>query len=129
VDLKKDRNVLHAAYNDAQGVTSAFNLNLLTRINRELDADFDLKAFEHRAHYDEDRGRIEMHLVARRDQTVRIDGRSFRFAAGESIHTENSYKYSVEEFQALALRAGFEAREVWMDAQRLFSIHYLTVPR
>jgi dimethylhistidine N-methyltransferase len=129
VDLKKDRAVLHAAYNDAQGVTSAFNLNLLTRINRELDADFDLQAFEHRAHYDEDQGRIEMHLVSTRDQTVRIDGRTFRFAAGESIHTENSCKYSVEEFQALARRAGFEAQEVWVDAQRLFSIHYLTVPR
>jgi dimethylhistidine N-methyltransferase len=129
VDLKKDAGVLHAAYNDAQGVTAAFNLNVLRRINRELDADFDLEEFEHRAHYDEQAGRIEMHLVSKRDQQVHVAGRAFAFVAGESIHTENSYKYGVEEFQALARRAGFEPEHVWIDPQGLFSIHYLTVPR
>lgn len=128
VDLKKERSVLHAAYNDAQGVTAAFNLNVLHRINRELGADFDIGSFEHRAHYDEKAGRVEMHLVSRRDQQVRIDGRTLPFSAGESIHTENSYKYSVEEFQKLAHQAGFEASHCWLDPQRLFSIHYLTVP-
>ncbi len=128
VDLKKDAGVLHAAYNDAQGVTAAFNVNVLRRINRELDADFDLESFEHRAHYDESVGRIEMHLVSRRDQQVRVATHTFRFEAGESIHTENSYKYSVLEFQALARRAGFEAGHVWIDAQGLFSIHHLVVP-
>jgi dimethylhistidine N-methyltransferase len=128
VDLKKDPLILHAAYNDAQGVTAAFNLNVLERINRELGGDFDLARFEHRAHYDEREGRIEMHLVSRAAQRVRVGGRDFEFGAGETIHTENSYKYSVEAFQALAARAGFAAEHCWIDPQRLFSIHYLTVP-
>jgi L-histidine Nalpha-methyltransferase len=128
VDLKKDERVLHAAYNDAAGITAAFNLNVLTRINRELEGDFDLDGFEHRAHYDANAGRIEMHLVSRRAQRVRVAGREFAFAAGETIHTENSYKYSIDEFQALAARAGFGAEHCWVDPQRLFSIHYLTVP-
>jgi dimethylhistidine N-methyltransferase len=128
VDLKKDPAMLHAAYNDAQGVTAAFNLNLLHRINRELAADFDVSAFEHRAHYAADAGRIEMHLVSRRDQRVTVAGRTFTFAAGETIHTENSYKYSVEEFQSLARQAGFEAVRCWVDPRHLFSIHYLAVP-
>ncbi|HEV7391955.1 MAG TPA: L-histidine N(alpha)-methyltransferase, partial [Burkholderiales bacterium] len=117
-----------AAYNDAKGVTAAFNLNLLSRINRELGADFDLDHYEHRAHYDERAGRIEMHLVSRRDQQVHIDGRTFQFTAGETIHTENSYKYSIEEFQQLARSAGFNANHYWVDPQALFSIHHLTVP-
>jgi dimethylhistidine N-methyltransferase len=129
VDLKKDPAILEAAYNDAQGVTADFNMNVLARINRELQADFDLAAFEHRAHYDPDAGRIEMHLVSRKAQQVRIGGDAFHFAAGETIHTENSYKYSVEEFQAIAKSAGFVPEHCWVDPQRLFSIHYLTVPR
>lgn len=125
VDLKKEEALLHAAYNDAQGVTAAFNLNLLARINRELGADFDLYAFRHHAFYNRDAGRIEMHLVSLTDQQVALAGRAFRFRHDETIHTENSYKYSVEEFQALAREAGFEAERCWIDAGRLFSIHYL----
>ena len=128
VDLKKERSVLHAAYNDARGVTAAFNLNVLARINRELGGDFDLAKFEHQAHYDPLAGRIEMHLVSRVRQRVRVGDREFEFAAGETIHTENSYKYAVDEFQTLATRAGFVAEHCWVDPQRLFSIHYLTVP-
>ena len=129
VDLKKDPARLHAAYNDAQGVTARFNLNLLTRINRELGADFDLAAFRHHAFYDAGLGRIEMHLVSERAQQVRVRGRVVTFRAGETIHTENSYKYSIEEFQALARSAGFTPEASWTDAERLFSVHYLTVPQ
>jgi dimethylhistidine N-methyltransferase len=128
VDMKKDRSVLHAAYNDAQGVTAAFNLNVLTRINRELGGDFDLERFVHSAHYDDAAGRIEMHLVSLASQRVRVGDREFQLRAGETIHTENSYKYTVEEFQALATQAGFFPEHCWVDPQRLFSIHYLTVP-
>lgn len=128
VDLKKDAAVLHAAYNDAQGVTAAFNLNLLARLNRELGADFDLDAFRHDAYYNESAGRIEMHLASLRDQQVTIGGHAFHFARGETIHTENSYKYAPAEFQALAREAGFEAEHCWVDPQALFSMHYLTVP-
>jgi dimethylhistidine N-methyltransferase len=128
VDLKKDPAVLHAAYNDAQGVTAAFNLNVLRRINEELGADFDLEAFEHQAFYNAEAGRIEMHLVSTRSQKVRIGSRTFTFASRETIHTENSYKYSVEEFQSLAREAAFDAEHCWIDPDRLFSIHYLTVP-
>ena len=126
-DLKKDVGLLHAAYNDAEGVTAAFNLNLLVRINSELGGDFDLSAFRHRAHYDPDKGRIEMHLVSRRDQTARVNGHSFAFAEGETIHTENSHKYTVEEFQHIAERSGFTAQRAWTDENELFSIHYLEV--
>ncbi len=128
VDLKKPSKLLHAAYNDSQGVTAAFNLNVLVRINRELGADFDLARYAHRAHYDEQAGRIEMHLVSSGEQKVSIAGYEFTFTDGETIHTENSYKYSVEDFQRLAREAGFEAQHCWVDVQRLFSIHYLTVP-
>lgn len=127
VDLKKDRAVLEAAYNDGAGITAAFNLNLLARINRELGADFDLSAWRHRAHYDPSLGRIEMHLVSLRDQQVRVAGHSFAFAAGETIHTENSYKYDSREFQALAVRAGFRPEAAWTDAGGLFSVHLLQV--
>lgn len=126
VDLKKDPARLHAAYNDAQGVTAAFNLNLLTRINRELDGDFDLEAFEHHAFYDIAEGRIEMHLRSRREQTVAVAGQTFSFRAGETIHTENSCKYSVAEFQALAREAGYVPVQCWTDAEQLFSVHCLT---
>ncbi len=125
VDLKKDANALHAAYNDARGVTAAFNLNLLARINRELGADFDLRAFSHYAFYNAPLGRIEMHLVSLKKQSVRVAGRRFELEAGESIHTENSYKYSVEEFRALAARAGYRARELWLDRRKLFALHGL----
>jgi len=125
VDLKKDTGVLHAAYNDAQGVTAAFNLNLLARINRELGGDFDLRGFRHYAFYNAPLGRIEMHLVAVARQAVRIGRLRFEFAAGDSIHTENSYKYSLEEFRALAQRAGFRAERTWLDRQERFALHGL----
>jgi dimethylhistidine N-methyltransferase len=128
VDLKKDPARLDAAYNDARGVTAAFNLNLLARINRELGADFDLSAFRHRAFYDAASGRIEMHLESVKAQEVRIGGRSIRFRKGETIHTENSYKYSVREFQDLAAAAGLVPVECWTDPDRLFGVHYLVVP-
>jgi dimethylhistidine N-methyltransferase len=126
VDLKKDANVLHAAYNDARGVTAAFNLNLLARINRELGGDFDLRRFRHYAFYNAALGRIEMHLVALARQVVSIGRFRFEFAAGESIHTENSYKYSLEEFRALAQRAGFRGSRAWLDRRGLFALHGLT---
>jgi dimethylhistidine N-methyltransferase len=123
VDLKKDPARLNAAYNDTAGLTSAFNLNLLTRINRELEANFDLTAFDHRAAFHADLGRVEMHLVSRRKQSVRIAGEVISFQEGESIHTENSYKYTVSEFRDLADQAGFRLVQVWMDAESLFSVH------
>lgn len=125
VDLKKDPNILEAAYNDRLGVTAAFNLNLLERINRELGADFDPDGFAHRAHYVEDRGRVEMHLVSRKSQTVSLGSRRFRFARGETIHTENSYKFAIEEFQEMAEGAGFMPRRAWTDTERMFSVHFL----
>ena len=127
VDLVKDPARLHAAYNDAAGVTAAFNLNLLARANRELGADFDLAAFDHYAYYDPRRQRIEMHLVSRRAQTVRLCGQAFGFDAGESLHTENSYKYTVEQFHALAREAGYRPGAVWVDDERLFSVHWLAL--
>ncbi len=127
VDLKKDPQVLHAAYNDAQGVTAEFNLNLLRRINRELAADFDLDYFRHIAFYNAIAGRIEMHLESVRAQAVTVGGRTFAFAAGERIHTENSYKYSVVEFQQLAQEAGFRPQQVWLDPEQRFAVHLLTL--
>jgi dimethylhistidine N-methyltransferase len=128
IDLKKDTAILEAAYNDAQGVTAAFDLNLLHRINTELGANFDVAKFRHRAHYNADAGRVEMHLYSMAEQSVLLNGTTFRFADGESIHTENSHKYSVEDFRAMARNAGFEPAGVWMDDAQLFSIHYLTIP-
>ncbi|MBO9513402.1 MAG: L-histidine N(alpha)-methyltransferase [Variovorax sp.] len=125
VDLVKDPALLHAAYNDAQGVTAAFNLNLLQRANRELDTDFDLDGFTHAAFYNAPRRRIEMHLVSRTDQTVTLDGQRFRFEEGETIHTENSHKFTIEGLRALAVRAGFRPAAVWTDPERLFSVHWL----
>ena len=122
VDLKKDANVLHAAYNDAEGVTAAFNLNLLARINRELGGDFELRRFAHYAFYNPLAGRIEMHLVARDAHVINIGNYRFSFERGESIHTENSYKYSVPEFQRLALSAGFETAKCWTDPRGWFGV-------
>lgn len=127
VDLKKAPEILHAAYNDAAGVTAAFNLNLLVRMNRELGGDFDLAAFRHHAFYNEAMGRIEIYIESRRDQLVRVAGTVIRFGEGERIHTEDSCKYSVAEFQSLARAAGFRPAAVWQDAASLFSIHYLEV--
>ena len=125
VDLEKDERVLYEAYNDKAGVTARFNLNVLHRINRELGGNFDLSAFTHRAIYNRERHRIEMHLISRKAQAVRVLGRSFSFRAGESIHTENSYKYSLERFIALARGTGWTPRESWTDAASMFSVHAL----
>jgi dimethylhistidine N-methyltransferase len=126
IDLKKDAGRLVRAYDDTAGVTAAFNLNLLVRINRELGANFDLRAFKHRAVYNAREGRIEMHLVSLKDQSVRIRGRRIPFRAGESIHTENSYKYSIPQFQDLARSADWRPTRVWTDPRGLFSVHELT---
>jgi len=125
VDLVKDPDRLHAAYNDAQGVTSAFNLNLLRRANAELDTDFDIDGFAHAAFYNAPKQRIEMHLVSRRDQTVSLNGERFGFVEGETIHTEYSHKFTVEGLRALAVKAGFRPLAVWTDPERLFSVHWL----
>jgi L-histidine Nalpha-methyltransferase len=122
VDLRKDPAVLHAAYNDAAGVTAAFNLNLLARINRELGADFDLRRWAHHAFYNAAQGRIEMHLVALDKQQVRLGRHRWQFAAGETIHTENSYKYSPEGFRALAAKAGWRCAHAWTDRRGLFAL-------
>lgn len=127
VDLKKDTSVLEAAYDDAAGVTARFNLNLLTRINKELQGDFDLAEWQHKAIYNQQSGRIEMHLVSLQAQQVQIGEESFEFSKGETIHTENSYKYSVEEFRALAAKAGFDVCNTWTDEQSLFSVHLYRV--
>ena len=128
-DLKKDRAVLEAAYNDQAGVTAAFNLNLLTRINRELGADFDPATFRHHAFYNERRGRIEMHLVSRKQQIVTVGGAVVAFARGESVRTEYSYKYGLADFAALAARAGLRVGRVWTDAKGWFSAQWLTPQR
>jgi dimethylhistidine N-methyltransferase len=124
VDLVKDAKVLYRAYNDSEGITAKFNLNLLARINRELGADFDLGAFEHHALYNAQHSRIEMHLASTRRQKVRVNGTTIDFRAGETIHTENSYKYTIESFQALARGSGWSPLKVWTDG--LFSVHALT---
>jgi L-histidine Nalpha-methyltransferase len=123
VDLIKAPDILYRAYNDAEGVTAKFNLNLLVRINRELGANFDLAAFEHHAFYNGERHRIEMHLASTRRQKVRIGDVTIEFRAGETIHTENSYKYSIESFQALASGSGWSPLKAWTDG--LFSVHAL----
>jgi len=125
VDLRKDTKILVPAYDDAAGVTAAFNLNLLVRINRELDGGFDLEQFAHEARWNDAAGRIEMHLVSRRDQQVRIGAARFSFRAGETIHTENSHKYTLDQFRALAVEAGYKPRAAWTDAAGLFSVHML----
>jgi dimethylhistidine N-methyltransferase len=125
VDLKKDPNVLHAAYNDRQGVTAQFNLNLLDRINRELGADFDVDRFRHYAFYSPEFGRIEMHLGSIDRQRAHVGDAHFSFAAGEAIKTEHSYKYSVDQFRDLAHDAGLSVARVWIDKNSLFSVQIL----
>jgi L-histidine Nalpha-methyltransferase len=118
VDLLKDPAILQRAYDDSIGITAAFNLNLLARINRELGADFDPRRFRHVALFDTEASRIEMHLESVIEQQVRVGMHAFRFAAGERLHTENSHKYSVEGFSTLAARAGWTLAEVWTDERR-----------
>lgn len=125
VDLKKDPKLLHAAYNDSQGLTAKFNLNILENINRELNADFNLDNFYHYAPYNPTIGRIEMHLISKKSQTVTVAGEKFTFKEGESIHSENSHKYSIEDFRLLALEAGFKLKKTWTDDSNLFSVNYL----
>jgi dimethylhistidine N-methyltransferase len=125
VDLVKDIGVLEAAYNDPQKVTEAFNKNLLVRINREMNANFKIDRFEHRAFYNCGMDRIEMHLASEREEFIRVADELIHFNAGETIHTENSHKYSLAGFHRLALRAGFHPAKVWTDPDALFSIHYL----
>ncbi|MEX0298421.1 MAG: L-histidine N(alpha)-methyltransferase [Kordiimonas sp.] len=126
VDLKKDISTLNAAYNDKAGVTAKFNMNLLTRMNKELGANFDANTFEHEAFYNEEEGRIEMHLASLEEQTVKIGNHQIDFELGETIHTENSYKYSLEEFEAVAKAAGFHQETVWTDTENKFSLQYFS---
>ena len=127
VDRKKTRRILESAYNDRKGVTASFNLNILTRANRELGADFDLSAFRHRAPYNETQSRIEMRLVSQRAQTVHFDAQEFSFEEGEYIITEHCYKYALQDFVGLAWSAGFELVRNWEDRNRLFSVLFLRV--
>ncbi len=127
LDLEKDESVVWPAYNDRRGVTAAFNLNLLERINRELDADFDLNEFGHRADYVQAKERVEMHLVSQKAQVVHVAGVEFRFSEGESIHTECSYKYSLEHFGRLTSQAGFTLAQQWLDPKGYFTVQYLVV--
>ncbi len=128
IDLIKDPAVLHAAYSDAAGVTAAFNLNLLERARRELGAEFDATGFAHSAFYNAPLQRIEMHLMSLRQQVLTVGGERFEFAAGETLHTENSHKYSVAGFQQQAALAGFSAGPVWTDAQGWFALLWLQAP-
>lgn len=129
VDLKKDAGLLEDAYDDAQGVTAQFSLNLLHRANHELGADFDTSAFVHRARYVSEPGHVEISLVSLRDQIVTVAGRRFGFEQGAAIHVENSHKYAVDEFALLASKAGFDSVDVWTDQDVLFSVHLLRVAR
>lgn len=122
VDLVKDRDVLRAAYDDSEGVTAAFNLNLLERLNRDLGSDFDVSAFEHRAIFNEEHRRIEMRLVAQRDMTVRLGGEAIEFKAGESICTEHSHKYTIDGFAEMAAHAGFSLSRRWTDENEWFAV-------
>ncbi|MFO0589483.1 MAG: L-histidine N(alpha)-methyltransferase [Polyangiaceae bacterium] len=128
VDLKKDPNVLHAAYNDAAGITERFNKNLLARVARTLHVDIPLESFAHYAFYEPTEGRVEMHLVSRRDQTIRIGGREIAFATGESIWTESSYKYTRQEVRATAERAGLQTLAELTDDRGYFLVTVLGVP-
>ncbi len=125
IDLRKDEAVLNAAYNDARGITAAFNRNLLTRINRELGADFNLDCFAHRAFFNEAESRIEMHLVSLGEQDVHLGGETIHFASGETIWTESSYKHTPAAFRELSEKAGYKTEAVWSDAQGLFSVQML----
>ncbi|MBH62272.1 MAG: L-histidine N(alpha)-methyltransferase [Alphaproteobacteria bacterium] len=123
VDLKKDRKRLEAAYNDSLGLTALFNKNILRRINHELDGDICINSFQHLAWYNPSKGRVEMHLRSCLDQNLNIAGQEFHFRAGETIHTENCYKFTVPEFQSIAMDSGFRPVQVWTDKDNLFSIH------
>lgn len=125
IDMEKDAEVLDAAYNDKAGITAAFNMNLVTRMKQELDADIDESAFVHQAFYNGMDGRVEMHLVSTVRQTVAIDEHKFQFMTGDSIHTENSYKYSVEKFTKMAHHSGFEVEKTWQDGRQYFSVMLL----
>lgn len=127
VDLLKSPEILKPAYNDSEGVTARFNMNLLERINRELQADFQLDSFHHEGRFNAEQSRMEMHLVSERDQTVTIGDQEIFFASGETIHTENSCKFELEDFRSLAQSAGLEVRQIWTDADGLFSVQYLEV--
>ncbi|HEV2188184.1 MAG TPA: L-histidine N(alpha)-methyltransferase [Stellaceae bacterium] len=124
VDVKKDKAVLDAAYNDAAGLNAEFNLNLLRRIRKELDSHIDIAGFEHVAFYNPDEGRVELYIRSKKAQSATIAGRQFSFGEGEMIHTENSYKYAIPEFRELAARAGFAALDTWTDRDGKFSVHY-----
>ena len=126
IDLKKDKKILEDAYNDKKGVTAEFNLNILERLNRELDADFNIEEWQHLAFYNSDEGRIEMHLISLSDQTVHLNGSSIKFVKNETILTEYSYKYSVEDFQELMSDA-YYLEKLWMDKENKFGILYFTV--
>jgi len=125
VDMKKDEAMLNRAYNDARGVTAAFNLNILEHLNREYDADFDLDSFAHEASYNEDLGCVQMFLISKKDQSINVAGAVIRLKAGEKIHTENSHKYTVGEVITMAEAAGFTYSRVWQDDQELFGVFYL----
>jgi dimethylhistidine N-methyltransferase len=127
-DLVKDPAVLHAAYNDAQGVTAAFNLNLLGRANRELGTDFDPGRFWHSAFFNAAHQRIEMHLVSRERQQVQLAGERYTLEEGQALHTENSHKFSIDSLRRLARQAGFDPGPAWTDPQGLFSVHWLRAP-
>jgi dimethylhistidine N-methyltransferase len=124
-DLKKDTNVLNAAYNDVEGITAAFNLNILTHINKKFGANFREENFEHLAFYYEDAGRIEMHLISKLEQAAQVCGEMFHFEKGEKILTEVSYKYALEDFAEMVYEAGFDVKRVWTDSKNYFSIQYL----
>ena len=124
VDTKKDVDILERAYNDAQGVTEAFNKNVLTRINNEMEANFEIENFSHNAFYNHEHGRMEMHLVSSCDQIVKIGNESFGFRKSETVHTENSYKYHKSEFDELAQKSGFYSVKTWQDQDNLFNIHF-----
>ncbi|MBU0688313.1 MAG: L-histidine N(alpha)-methyltransferase [Gammaproteobacteria bacterium] len=126
VDAKKSIETLNAAYNDAAGHTAAFNINLLKRMQNELGAQLDAEQFAHHAYYNEEHGRIEMHLVSQCKQSIQMDGESFAFKAGETIHTENSYKYAPQEFKQLARTAGWHLQSTWHDENEWFNVHYFS---
>ena len=125
IDLHKSKDKLELAYNDTDGITADFNLNILNRINNELDTDFDIKTFEHKAIYNEELFRIEMHLESLINQTIELNGHSFKFSKGETIHTESSYKYTDEMMNNLFQESGFEWEKSWRDDNNYFSVNYL----
>ena len=127
VDLQKPEHLLNAAYNDSQGVTASFNLNILNSLNKMVDANFNRQDFSHHAFYNSDQQRIEMHLVSNNKQSVQVNGSTISFNEGETLHTENSYKYSLESFTSLSNAAGFALEKSWVDEEQLFSVHYLSV--